>query len=1587
MRLDVGSNIIKPTKGKIQFLTSSELSWDSNKEVEFDLVADNAYQEYTVAMDINPYWSGNVTRFRVYPTVDGYEGIKIHLKSIEVESRDVYGCDSVYGPVLCDRYSQYSHPCPWIGSPGKATSVMLDDGVTIVNEVNDKILVNIDSYGYQSIKLRPVVGARLIDIANDIQDKLNLIGVGGYAFARCYVEEYKLVIESDWNSSESQVTIKEPDEYSAGNTLGFFDSNGAAVYSFSVGTDSASLYERSSLQLSSSQIKYLKGLSDNGSKSVFSLDGAKYSVIGGDLNYRVSVKDNKLTFRNKTLIDYNNPINNNGIISFIGYSGDSFTNTSVKIFRQKLDGSIGLVHSVDFSSNDDDFDGIYEKSNLSLKVKKGDLIGIYSASLHTGNDYRVENYSYYLLSGEVEEVSSIPKLYGSGEKGFPIYVRSGTKANTARLDIEFEIPQLVESVVVEADETAVSEDLNLCTVRNGGLGGGPHLEGFTGNGEDGTTAPAMVNLSAVIDGEKQDINSTSEYCYPGWLDLLEIEQLNYQYTDFGLIFDFAKGVNVFFDIYKIKAYFNSNKNIKSFVWQVPIATNPEDTSRVWGEGWSEYLSVYTGDGPLDSSIYLYNNPSLLTAGNYQIGYSQLDYKYLELLFTPHKCRSLKFNATLGEDYNDDPLSLSYAKFPIAPDPRIQEIEVYSSSTPNKNISLNFFIETSKDGSVYIKHDDIDVLSSTKAKYTVGRPTRHLRLNMSIFSLLKINKIYGTLSEDTLTIDTNYKDIISLNAPVDDSSSESSTISITNDSSETSNFYIDIVDEDTKSERCILWNRLEDDTSLSNSEIGPGGLIRRRDYRNLRPYNQAYGCPGYYVDKNFMKGKTSYISLDNKISWNSIGSLITDGSTSSYVTNENALFHAYDTVYVALDLEDNYSIDSVDLFGVSGQLGFDSGVLYSSMDTSDPSLIPSSLSNPDSWSVFSKGNARWVLFSAPSVDVGGSPIRYLSYILVNIDIFSTVNKGKIPWTSANGYLTNGSAGYDSDLDSWIKDGVSKYFCVDLKWWYDVSNVITGPFSASISGINNTYSVSPGDWPSIVASNAAGANVAYSRSSTDDPGSVVWSNFGEAPDNPVRWVMVKTPTRVEEIIVHTYENEPNSKYSFINSGWVSTNGTGVYEEYAHTKSGVCAIAMDYPANGTISEFIKIKQNFGVDEEAAVRDALSFWVYISDVSQLDFSSGYFKLGKSITQDNYPNDINLVEDGYNYYKWPLSALESILLDGWNYITLPFSSTYKKGIFYLTSDDKTRKGTSDFSTRDRITSISFYFSPVENNDKFTVRLDDFRILRRYYSEGNFGYGVYVPYSEYVKFPLNDFNPNKGTIEFYLKPDWTKTFLCNSCNDPRDHTILRVFSSEDDSMFGIYMTGDGLKFYATDGEESAIVTDDTKYNIVSDTPTHVAFTWDFKDEYGGTPPMGIYINGHLSVNMEYGYLSDNSIEFNFTQKSLYTMLLGAIGWQGIISSFSSSADAVIENLKVHNYPITDFTYSINSGSNAQDKRSSEVIELSLDDVNYYGIKDRGAGLPLFKKNVLPSTKFNVFIRGKDWDETKIGERNRRPFISVTRSKA
>jgi hypothetical protein len=1588
MRVEVEAGTSPPTNGRVDFRTADDVTWVDSNRVEFPLVVDNSYREYTIDMSQIYEWQGAIKRLRINPIVDdGTAGIKVFLRYVKVISQFNYNCGTAFNSPLCSRFTDYYHPCPFIGAGAKVTGASVSQRLTIEAGVNDKLVVNINSFGNQAITLEPVVGGDIEGIARDIEYKLNLVGVGGYSNSLCYIEGLSFVIESDTPSSESVIVITEPSAASAAATLGFFTTtSGSSSYISEFGEDAASRYEsESTFKVSRDALdRFIKEDKVVG-ETVFSIDPTKYSPQGGRSDYIDIVRDSKLEFRYKTFIDYNNPITENGVLVKAYFSGDAHTETEFRVYRQRLDGSIYYVYGINFgSSRDNNLSKIFEVDCL-VRVQKGDLIGLYSASLHTGGYGSAANFSYYLYDGDLSVSSDIQKLEGFGEDGAALFCRGTEKTDNAVVSILFDVETSVESITIEADEETTDEIIPLTSLQSGGLNGGPYITGYTGYGTDGTKAPEWTGLSYLTDGLKLDVNSTSPSAYPLWWG--GGNHPNYEFTEAGFKLDFCPGVNVFFDIYKVSLYFKTATNIKSFSIDYPYSTNLLDTLQEWHPVTSRFSEVYTDGFLEETSRYLYSNPAYVPVTRYYQDYVQLVYRTLTLEFTPIKARSLRYRGYLDindpviSDYNSDSLGL----FAIYLDPNIQEIEVFAKSTPSKNLSDNFEIRSSENSEDFVIHTDIDSLSSSTTRFIVGYPVKELKLVIKPNSLLDVKDIILSTPQGNTRIDTDtFRLEQNISPPINNPSSVINTITVTNESEEESTYYIDISDEDNKAENCILWNKLDSENNVQNSEIGPGGILYKRDNFNLSVGNIALDSPAYVLEPNFLRGVSPcYLSYDGGLTWANQGDRFVDGNKLSYVTNESTSWEDYPVVYVAIDCVNFYDFISVapiskpyDRFDV----GWDTTIYFSNMDVSDPSLIPDSDTlDPNRWMPGQLTNVRWMRLQSNATWPGAGQYRTttFAYIRAILDIESSRNKSNgFVWLSES-RLTNGLAGTStgSPEGSWAGPNKSYYHCVDLEGQFNITKVNIGPGSCPGNSTNGR------DFGTCNSLNGSliNSDIAFSNDLTSDPAKVRWRAFGTAPIGSDRWILFRGDV-CDEISVFVDDSTSLTKPLYEVTKYWSSNGTTIYvdnNDYCSIPGG--SIAMNYSGSTRIEEKIRLDVNLGHDSNLAARDALAFCLYIEDVSQLDSNVGYIKVGRNEDETfSFNGQVSTVDES-NYFMWPINTFYSSLVSGWNSIFLPFGLDNKVGEPNFTINLTGLSYTSN-QKRSRMTNFEFLFRGVSTDSSFTLKIDSLEILRTYYPPSEFGYGLYLVDDEYAKFNLNAVNPIKGCIEFFLDPDWAKSTSCNTCKDIAPHTVFRLLNNQG-FLIECLMTTDGASLFFEDGNITLHHMDNSLKEIPSGSRTHFAFSWNFED--GSPSAFEMYIDGELSFEFPASSLSST---FDVRRHSNIYLIFGGRAWNGNADNEITGLNGVIDNVKIFNYYKRDFSDSLANEAFPLVKKARDMIDISIDGVNYYGYEDRGSGLPVFKRNVQSGDSFDVYLRAKDISDTQDVENNRKSYIEVVRVK-
>lgn len=1555
-----------PTKGKIQFQTDDDPTYDSTKEVEFSIQTDNSYREYTIDMSQEKSWQGNVVRMRVYPFIDGYEGIKVHFKSLKVESVDTFGCDTLYNGPLCSKYGAYAHPCPWVGAGGSAESSYISGGsVSIAESENDTLCVDINGYGEQAIRLRSANNVTLDSIARDIESKLSNIGIGGYAGVKVEHNYGKLKITADdTRGSDSTVVVKDTP---AARTLKFFDSEGNDISTKNNGEDAASRYEPAgTIQLSNAEISKLQSAGGR-----LELDPNKFSVQAGREDFSLTYRDKKIDFENKTIIDFNNPVSSNGVITKVSYSGDGDSKTEFRFYRPKADGKLELLDSVNMGLPAGGLsDKVFEKST-EVRVRRGDFAAIYHGKLDAAKTEQRPNMSYFIYDGDLQETKKVVDISGRGEEGLRLFAHGEEKQTQAVLDITFDQPKLIEEIHIDAKEESRFEETNLSQVKSGGINGGPHVTGWTGTDKFGDQAPTLTNLGSLVDGVRYEQDASTEYMYPSWLDLSYTPADKFDNTPFYVKFDFAKGVPVFFDIYKVVIYFRDEDNIKFFGLQYPLTTDEADTNQYWDFVADKHNKVFMEGSEIKPKTHpYYTNPVVPTSNTFLDSHQFTLFRKLEFQFDPVRARSFRYFVNNFNRITEE-FSENYSDFPLSVSPRIMEIEVYAKSDLTPNISDNFSFESSGDGDKFFTHTRKRETNNENASYLIGYPVKHVRATITPNSPLEINGVSATLSrQGGAVLKEGEGNVVSLNLPKGDSTNYDKVEFINN--GEKATFYVDIADQYPIHERCLLWNRLGSEQQLSKSEIGPSPTYSRREDYYPRPTNYALNAPAYTIDPFWLLNKPCYVSYDEGVSWSSRGSILTDYMLETKITNVTSEDIAQ--VFILIDLGDVYALSDIKVKNESSAGNF--SVAYTNIDVDDPVLLDAQHDF-----VGTKESVRWVrlvapaIASEPSVKTADNGYFSASYLKASLDPLNRQNKGKLPWikhSSLTDYSFGKAEGNCGEGYQCADEDVTTYYCVDLGRRYNLSNLIIGPTTSEFT--SDVDLLSPGDLGSMFpdAETKSNDNASFSSSDVSDPNDVTWRGFGEPASQYTRWVMVKKSGGVvSEIAAHIEDNDATKKPFFAEKRWWSSKFCSLFEDESFYKEGGYSLGAVYPADKAPNlEEMEFTQSLGIDHELGRRDYLQVYIYVSDIDQLDLNRGYISLGRNETEENEGREIlNVNKDRDNYFQWDFSDISSSSWKtGWNLLSLPFTENFKVGEPYFTIDDLSVRGPRSKSGKSRMRWMKVAFAGKQGCSDFQVNVDSVKIQRSKFLPAKWENGIYLKEKEYLKFPLNNFNVFSGTVEFFLSPDWTRVPDCESCDDPRERALFRIFNSDKYNL-GLFLTGQGLKGYLTNGEQHLSLTGGQGGEMLKGSVHHVAFTWNFLAEDDASPVLAIYIDNKLFSTLEAEALDTVDLRHN----PYATLIFGGLAWDGLIDSFSSSVGGVVDNLKVFNYAKHDFSDSLSKEGLTHTTPNSELIEISKDGVNFYGVSDRGSGIPLIFSDVEQGDPINIYVKNRGVDLAEEGQ--------------
>jgi len=528
---------ITPTKGRISWRTTNNTTWNTEKSRDFDINTNTEWNTYTINLSDVQSWQGNVNDLRVYPIAeDGRDGDEFFIKAIEILSNDTCVCNNIN----CDYYTSYTNNCVGIGKRGYCKSAMLNSytqGGTIfeykkkktyniIENVNDELLVNINSYGFEKVKIPCLINCSGEKLSGIIAKEISKVDIGGYA--ECSVEytpHGEFIIYSGTYASDSTVVIG---DNNFSRYINFYDSKGTATFTDFIGSYPASGFRPySSYKMKTHQFYTLL---DSNDKSGFSFDPHIYNVEGGRRDWlstgvgtptmsvaATSSDKSGLTNRylglidnkGKTIIDFNHPINASGRIKKIyaaltldidnsrGASDsvrklNQLTNAKFMFFRPMKNGNLRtLPIEVGISNRNHSSGKLYSAAqeyvniDCDIFLNKGDLIGIYNANVYIGKSITGKEIdaSYFQLNGKPNGIIEVNNTTGNGSAGLMLYARSDQFQDRLVLSIDLNKRVNITDIEIVGSPKDLSLDFNVATCLDINwevdLFGGDHTTGYT----------------------------------------------------------------------------------------------------------------------------------------------------------------------------------------------------------------------------------------------------------------------------------------------------------------------------------------------------------------------------------------------------------------------------------------------------------------------------------------------------------------------------------------------------------------------------------------------------------------------------------------------------------------------------------------------------------------------------------------------------------------------------------------------------------------------------------------------------------------------------------------------------------------------------------------------------------------------------------------------------------------------------------------------------------------------------------------------------------------------------------------------------
>jgi len=412
------------------------------------------------------------------------------------------------------------------------------------------------------------------------------------------------------------------------------------------------------------------------------------------------------------------------------------------------------------------------------------------------------------------------------------------------------------------------------------------------------------------------------------------------------------------------------------------------------------------------------------------------------------------------------------------------------------------------------------------------------------------------------------------------------------------------------------------------------------------------------------------------------------------------------------------------------------------------------------------------------------------------------------------------------------------------------------------------------------------------------------------------------------------------------WWQSTISDLSADYLIVKVGSKSLKIIYPASTDIDTLQFIEgDDFGKDVYFFAKDMLHFWLYIDDATKLDTTTGDVTFG--IINDAEPA----------YYSWYINSMS--LSTGWNELNLKFENA---DYIYPIRDGEDIAYSHlnediDFRTNGRkLTSFRLRYRGI--GYPFNMYIDDLKIQRnRFEDDVRFNKGLCLSGYDYLDIPLSGITIERGAIEFWVKL-YTDVYGIDIFGDMNSRSLFTMINNNNDMIsLGIQS---GVWFAPNAGNVrkalNSFEIDDnlipSEYAFTIGDVVHIAVVWSNDGKYldnGDT--IRLYIGGNLASSSKQRWTVDDT-------KSI-SIRLGGSNTQLALNQ-DTFGSAVFDNVKIYNYCKTDFNPNEENVSKDIVYTPNEFLQVSPDDVNFYGVGSDQ--LPLIFSQVPAGDSRTIYIR-------------------------